>query len=359
MQAAFSGTGARRLSRWCGRAGGMSSLLSIKDLTVRYGESPVAAVEGLSLDVEVGQRVGIVGESGSGKTTLATAVTRLLPGSARIESGSVQFDGLDLLRLGGSDLRKVRGSRIGRVPQDPLAALTPVITIGHQLRDVVRAHRQLEGAEERAAIVGILTALGMPDIEVKLRSYPYELSGGMRQRVLIAMALVNAPELVVADEPTTALDSTVQVQILELLRRAGDTTNMSLMLISHDIHVVSSICERLVVMYGGQIVEDGPTGEVLGKPLHPYTKLLARASTSSPGSAFYATKAPRFTGAPPQGACKYLARCPEALKVCIASPQLEELDGRRVRCFAASGGQSDQPDDEVAPAGPPEEEPVR
>jgi len=174
------------------------------------------------------------------------------------------------------------------------------------------------------------------------------------------MALVNAPELVVADEPTTALDSTVQVQILELLRRAGDTTNMSLMLISHDIHVVSSICERLVVMYGGQIVEDGPTAAVLGKPLHPYTKLLARASTTSPGSPLYATKEPRFAGAPPQGACKYLARCPEALKVCTASPQLEELDGRRVRCFAASGSLSVQPDNEVGPGGPPAEEgPVR
>ncbi len=335
----------------------MSPLLTIRDLTVRYGESAVPAVQGLTLDVEAGQRVGIVGESGSGKTTLATAVTRLLPSSARIESGSVRFDGLDLLGLGGGDLRKIRGSRIGRVPQDPQAALTPVITIGHQLRDVVRAHRQLEEAEEHAAIVDILTALGMPDIEVKLRAYPYELSGGMRQRVLIAMALINGPQLVVADEPTTALDSTVQVQILELLKQAGSVRNMSLILISHDIHVVSSICDRLVVMYSGQIVEDGPTASVLSKPLHPYTKVLARASSTFTGSALYA-KGSRFAGDPPREACKYISQCPESLSVCITSPQLEELSGRRVRCFAASGPPDSKPDDAGAPGHMPEEEPT-
>ena len=327
----------------------MSSLLTIKDLTVRYGDSPAPAVEGLTLDVEVGQRVGIVGESGSGKTTLATAVMRLLPSSARIESGSVKFGDLELLGLDDSELRKIRGSQIARVPQDPLAALTPVITIGHQLRDVVRAHRQLEVAEEHAAIVNLLTALGMPDIEVKLRAYPYELSGGMRQRVLIAMALVNSPRLVVADEPTTALDSTVQVQILELLRQAGSASNMSLILISHDIHVVSSICDRLVVMYSGQIVEDGPTATVLTRPLHPYTKLLAHASSTSPGSASYSAKASRFAGAPPQEACKYLSRCPESLGVCITSPRLDEIGGRRVRCFAAHGLSDGEPRDDVAP----------
>ena len=154
-------------------------------------------------------------------------------------------------------------AEIGRVPQDPLAALNPVITIGHQLRDVVRAHRRLDPAEEDKAIVGMLAALGMPDIAVKLRAHPYELSGGMRQRVVIAMAMVNSPELLVADEPTTALDSTVQVQILELLRRVGTSMGMSIILISHDIHVVSSICDRVVVMYGGQVVEDGPTLSVL------------------------------------------------------------------------------------------------
>jgi oligopeptide/dipeptide ABC transporter ATP-binding protein len=283
---------------------------------------------------------------------------RLLPSSARIESGSVQFGGLDLVGLGDRDLRKIRGSRIGRVPQDPLAALTPVITIGHQLRDVVRAHRRLEEADEHAAIVEILAALGMPDIEVKLRAYPYELSGGMRQRVLIAMALVNSPELVVADEPTTALDSTVQVQILELLKRAGSASNMSLILISHDIHVVSSICDRLVVMYSGQIVEDGPTATVLNEPLHPYTKLLAHASSTAPGSASYAAKGPRFVGAPPPGSCKYLSRCAESLSVCTTSPQLEELGGRRVRCFAASAGQGDKSDAGAEPGGVREEEPT-
>ncbi len=324
----------------------MTSLLAIEDLRVRYGGSLEAAVDGVTLNVGSGERVGIVGESGSGKTTLALAITRLLPSSGRIESGSVKFGGVDLLAAGGRELRKLRGSRIGRVPQDPLGALNPVITIGHQLRDVVRAHRKLGRAEEHAAIVEILMAMGMPDIEVKLRSYPHELSGGMRQRIVMAMAMVNSPELLVADEPTTALDSTVQVQILELLRTAGASKNMAFVVISHDIHVVSAICGRIVVMYGGEVVEDGATGSVLHKPLHPYTRLLAQTSGNFAGeSREVGTSRSRFEMDGVGEACKYRARCPEAFGACAARPQLEEVDGHRVRCFAVFRRSAGGPDE--------------
>lgn len=324
-----------RLSRQ--REAAAAKLLAVRDLTVRYGGAAEPAVDGVTFDVLAGERLGIVGESGSGKTTLAAAITRLLPGAARIEEGSVLFNGRDLLTLPERELISIRGSQIGRVPQDPLAALNPVITIGHQLRDVVRAHRHLKAADEGEAIVGILASLGMPDIPVKLRSYPYELSGGMRQRVMIAMAMVNGPKLLIADEPTTALDSTVQVQILELLRKVGTSMGMSIILISHDIHVVSSICDRVVVMYGGQVVEDGPTLSVLRAPQHPYTQLLARASTESPRNLLGPSSSrSSFDAAVPAGGCKYRGRCPLAFDVCTSRPELVDLGGRRVRCFAVT-----------------------
>jgi peptide/nickel transport system ATP-binding protein len=317
----------------------MTILLAIRDLTVRYGGAAEPAVDGVTLDVVAGERLGIVGESGSGKTTLAGAITKLLPGAAGIEGGSVLFKGRDLLTLPEKELRTIRGSQIGRVPQDPLAALNPVITVGHQLRDVVRAHRRLEPAEEDKAVVGMLAALGMPDIAVKLRAHPYELSGGMRQRVLIAMAMVNSPELLVADEPTTALDSTVQVQILELLRRVGSSMGMSIVLISHDIHVVASICDRVVVMYGGQVVEDGPTLAVLREPRHPYTQLLAQASTESPGNVLGARNMrSRLGEGASTGGCKYRSRCPLVFDACESRPQLVDLGGHMVRCFAVAEG---------------------
>jgi len=318
----------------------MTALLAIKDLTVRYGGGSGAAVDRVTLDVGKGERLGIVGESGSGKTTLALAITRLLPASARIESGSIWFGGSDLLALGGSELREIRGSRIGRVPQDPLGGLNPVITIGHQLRDVVRAHRRLGRVREHAAIVDILAAVGMPDIDVKLRAYPYELSGGMRQRVLIAMAMVNGPELLVADEPTTALDSTVQAQILALLHSAGLSAGMALILISHDINVVSAICDRVVVLYGGEVVEDGPAATVLHAPRHPYTKVLTRAGASVLKEESQAGRGHAgFVGDAVDGSCKFRARCSEAFAACDAHPQVEKVDeGHRVRCFAVTGG---------------------
>ena len=323
----------------------MTSLLAIEDLTVRYRGSKDAAVDRVALNIGTGERLGIVGESGSGKTTLALAITRLLPSSARIEGGSISFGGVDLLAVGARELRKMRGSRIGRVPQDPLGALNPVITIGHQLRDVVRAHRKLERTEEHATIVEILAAMGMPDIEVKLRSYPHELSGGMRQRIVMAMAMVNSPELLVADEPTTALDSTVQVQILELLKTAGSSKNMAFIVISHDIHVVSAICERVVVMYGGQVVEDGGTASVLHRPLHPYTRLLAQTSATlaADSSSARTVRAGFETDGVGEG-CKYRDRCPEAFGACAARPELEEVDGHRVRCFAVFRRSTSGPD---------------
>lgn len=310
-----------------------SALLRVKELTVRYEGTASAAVKGVSFDLATGEQVGLVGESGSGKSTLARAVSDLLPPSARVVHGEVRFRGMDLKTLSEEDLRRLRGGEIGWVPQDSLAGLNPVITVGHQLRDAIRAHRRVRRQQEHAEVRQLLASMNMPDIETKLRSYPHELSGGMRQRVLICMALVNRPSLVVADEPTTALDATVQAQLLGIFKELTVAQNTALLLVSHDIKVVAEVCARTMVMYQGEIVEDGPTGEILENPCHPYTEALIAARDSR------ITQAGVLGGPRPGGdadvtGCLYAPRCPLRFEACSGHPALSELRGRRVRCFA-------------------------
>lgn len=307
-------------------------LLRVKDLTVRYQGSKSPALKAASFDLAPGEQVGLVGESGSGKSTLALAISQLLPRSATVASGEVIFRDVDLASLSDEGLRRLRGGQIGRVPQDSLAGLNPVITIGHQLRDAIRAHRRVSREQEHAEIVQLLGSMNMPDIEMKLRSYPHELSGGMRQRVLICMALVNSPSLLVADEPTTALDATVQAQLLGIFKELTFARSSALLLVSHDINVVAEVCARTIVMYQGEIVEDGPTVELLAHPYHPYTEALIAARSSR--TAQVGTSGWRPRGDREVTGCAYAPRCPLRFAACSESPELIELKGRRVRCFA-------------------------
>ncbi|MEV7781563.1 ABC transporter ATP-binding protein [Kitasatospora sp. NPDC088351] len=252
-------------------------LLTVDGLTVRYGSAERPAVEDVSFSIARGDRVGLVGESGSGKSTLAAAVLRLLPPSASV-SGHIGLAGRDLTTLGPSELRALRSTRMARVPQDPLGNLNPVLTIGRQLSDVLSAHRPLGRRERTATVEEALRRVGIGDAAVKRRSYPHELSGGMRQRVMIAMALLNHPDLLIADEPTTALDVTVQSQVVELLRERVADAGMTLLLISHDVGVVSELCTTVLVMYRGRIVENGAASDVLTRPTHPYTRSLLAAA---------------------------------------------------------------------------------
>ncbi|MEV8631372.1 ABC transporter ATP-binding protein [Streptosporangium sp. NPDC051023] len=255
-------------------------LLVVDGLSVYYGTSATAkaAVEDASFTISRGDRVGLVGESGSGKSTLASAILRILPAAAIVRSGRIELDGEDLLSLKPAALRSIRSTRVARVPQDPLGSLNPVFTIGRQLSDVVTAHRKLGRRERTLLVEEALRQVGIGDASVKRRSYPHELSGGMRQRVMIAMALLNHPDLLIADEPTTALDVTVQAQVVELLRERVANSAMTLLLISHDIGVISELCTKVMVMYGGRIVEQGAAADVLIRPSHPYTRSLLDAA---------------------------------------------------------------------------------
>jgi ABC-type glutathione transport system ATPase component len=312
----------------------LPDLLEVRDVTVSYAGGGAPAVWRVNLTVGRGERLGIVGESGSGKSTLALAMSGLLPAEARLEEGLVCFEGRDLRSFERTELRRFRGGSLARVPQDSLGGLNPVITVGRQLRDALRAHTKLGKEEERSRLQASLRAVGLSDIEHKLRAYPHELSGGMRQRVLIAMALVNEPQLLVADEPTTALDATIQAQILALIRDAISRTGMSLVLISHDIGVVGTVCNRIVIMYRGEIVEDGPFEATYLKPRHPYTAALIEASQGkrlnpTKAHAWHETEDLRLGS-------QCLSRRPDPLPECVACPPLEEAGGSRARWFGVS-----------------------
>ncbi|MDQ4214540.1 ABC transporter ATP-binding protein [Microbacterium capsulatum] len=259
-------------------------MLELNDVSITYRAAPRPAVADVSLSIAAGERVGIVGESGSGKSTLTSAILRSLPTGSRVDGG-IAFRGTELGGLSTARFRELRSAEIARIPQDPLASLNPVIRVGDQLRDVLQAHRRISRAECIPLIEEALAEVGIPEPAVKRKAFPHELSGGMRQRVLIAMSLINEPRLLIADEPTTALDVTVQAQILDLLQRELDSREMTLLLITHDIGVVTEVCTRIVVMRHGRIVEDGPTEQLMANPGHPYTRQLfaaARMQVSAP-----------------------------------------------------------------------------
>jgi oligopeptide/dipeptide ABC transporter ATP-binding protein len=311
-------------------------LLAVRDLRVRFETrpDPLQAVRGVSFDVHRGETLGIVGESGCGKSVTAQALLRLVDPPGRIVAGSVRLDGRELLDLPDDQLRAVRGGAISMIFQDPMTSLNPVFTIGRQLADVQRAHGRRDEGQRALEMLGYL---GIPDPGRCQRQYPHQLSGGMRQRVMIAMALVNEPRLLIADEPTTALDVTVQAQIVELLVRLNETLGMAVVFISHDLRVVTDLCDRVLVFYAGRVVESGTSAEVLGDPRHPYSRALVR-SVPDPDQeqrqplAVIAGSPPHL--APPPTGCAFAARCPARHEACAADPPLFATgEGRASACW--------------------------
>ncbi len=260
--------------------GSREALLSVRDLRVEFSSSSgrVRAVNGVSFDLEPHEMLGIVGESGCGKSVTSLAILRLLPKPAgRIVGGSVEFEGRDLVDLSENDIRDLRGRDVAMIFQDPMTSLNPVITIGEQLVEVILAHRSMKRADAERRAVEMLELVGIPNARPRLRSFPHQFSGGMRQRVMIAMALALGPKLLIADEPTTALDVTIQAQILDLIRKVAAETGTAVMLITHDLGVVAGMTQRIQVMYAGRIVETATTGELFAHPRHPYTVGLLRS----------------------------------------------------------------------------------
>jgi peptide/nickel transport system ATP-binding protein len=322
-------------------------LLAVEDLvtTFRTEHGEVRAVDGVSFTVPRGATVGVVGESGCGKSVTALSILRLLPTPpGRIAGGRVLYDGKDLAHLPEDELRRLRGNKISMIFQEPMTSLNPVFTVGEQVAEAVRLHQhrsRKEALERAAELFGLV---GIPAPRERLAAYPHQLSGGMRQRVMIAMALACKPDLLIADEPTTALDVTIQAQILELLRRLQRELGMSILLITHDLGVVAETCEEVVVMYAGQVVERAGATALFAAPAHPYTAGLLR---SLPGldDAGPDTDLPEIPGLVPAlherpSACRFQDRCPRVAERCrVEEPQLVPHGERLVRChFPLSGG---------------------
>jgi oligopeptide/dipeptide ABC transporter ATP-binding protein len=297
-------------------------MLQVSHLTTVFDQSSgaVAAVDDVSFDIRPGETLGLVGESGSGKSVTALSLMRLVQPPGRIAGGSIRFNNRDLMTLSEPEMCKVRGAEIALIFQEPMTALNPVFTIGDQIAETLVVH----GASHRDAMakaVELLDAVRMPDARSRINDYPHQLSGGMRQRVLIAMALACRPLLVIADEPTTALDVTIQAQILDLLREMKAAFNLSLLLITHDLGVIAGTADRVAVMYAGRIVEQGPVRTIFREPAHPYTRgLLASIPGGAPGQRLRAIdgNVPILGELPP--GCAFNPRCPDRFEPCTAAP---------------------------------------
>jgi peptide/nickel transport system ATP-binding protein len=293
-------------------------------------------VDGVSFRISPGEIVGLVGETGCGKTMTALSLLQLLPQSVKVAAGSVRLDGVELLGLAPADLRRLRGDRISMVFQDPMASLDPAFTIGHQIVETVRAHRSMGAHEARRLAVDMLGHTGIPNPSQRFDSYPHQFSGGMRQRVMLAMALVLQPSLLIADEPTTALDVTIQAQILELIARLSQQLAMSVLLITHNLGVVNEIADRAMVMYAGEIVEACPARQIFEQPMHPYTqgllRSMPRASSRGKPLDVIPGRVPDLTQLPK--ACRFAARCPNRVDICDEEhPTLTTHDQHELRCF--------------------------
>ena len=305
--------------------------------TTRGGE--VHAVNSVSFDLEPGELLGVVGESGSGKSVTMMSLIGLLPSPpADIRAGSVMFEGRDILKMTPDELRDIRGSRIGFVFQDPMTSLNPVFSVGFQIMEPLRKHMGLSKKAARKRAAELLDLVGIPDAEARLSSYPHQFSGGMRQRVMIAIALACDPKVLIADEPTTALDVTIQAQILELVREVRQKLGMAIIWITHDLGVIAGIADRVMVMYGGQIVEQAPVRELFSHPKHPYTRALLETLPSV--SATRAAKLKTIEGQPPAlmaqpTACPFMARCSHSMAICgEQNPPILKLTGDHdVACF--------------------------
>lgn len=321
------------------------TILKVEDLKTSFMTSSgeVQAVRGVSFEVHKGEILGIVGESGSGKSVTSMSILRLLADTARIKNGKIEFEGTDLTKVSDKQMREIRGQKIAMVFQDPMSSLNPLIPVGKQVAEMIHVHHpEMKRDELQAATLELFREVRIPEAEKRLKSYPHEFSGGMRQRVMIAIALVCKPSVLIADEPTTALDVTIQAQILSLITKLKEETGASIILITHDLAVVSETCDRVIVMYLGQIVEEADAREIFSNPKHPYTKGLMQSipqMTEQKPERLYAIR-----GTVPllnqigQG-CRFADRCEYACEQCRKEmPQLQELEnGHTVRCFLAQG----------------------
>jgi len=321
----------------------VSPILEVRDLRVTFTTQlgVLRAVRGVDISVEEGDTLGIVGESGSGKSVTFLAALGLLPATARVE-GSIRVAGKEIVGTKSSELRRIRGRDIAMIFQDPLSSLNPVVRIGAQIVEMIRAHQSVSRAEAWSKAVELLDLVGIPQPETRARQYPHEFSGGMRQRVVIAMAIANSPKVLIADEPTTALDVTVQAQILEVVQRIQATLGTALVLITHDLGVVARVCRRVDVMYAGRVVERGPVDDIFDSSTHPYTRgLLASLPHEGLKRLLPIPGFPPNMLAPPSG-CAFRPRCELAIDRCASAiPDLEPVGPLQSACIRARESASD------------------
>jgi peptide/nickel transport system ATP-binding protein len=314
----------------------MTPVLAVRDLATYFftRAGVLKAVDGVSFELQQGEILGVVGESGSGKSVTGYSLLGLVDPPGRIVNGSIKLAGQELVGLPQSALRELRGKRLAMVFQDPMTTLNPVLTIATQIRLAIEAHERVSGRAARARAIDVLTRVGIPDAGSRLDAYPHQFSGGMRQRVAIAVALLNRPDVIVADEPTTALDVSIQAQILAEMKTIVRDLGTALIWISHDLAVVSALASRLLVMYAGRVVEHGPTAAVLRTPRHPYTQGLLN---SLPARAHPGEELAQIPGQPPSLAalpvgCAFSPRCPRATEICKQAPEMTHAAPRGWRC---------------------------
>jgi peptide/nickel transport system ATP-binding protein len=327
------------------------TLLSVEDLRVWFytDSGVVRAVDGVSFQVHAGETVGIVGESGSGKSVTAKSVIRLLEEPARIAGGSIRFRGKDMVTLSEDEIRDIRGAEIAMVFQDPMTSLNPVLRVARQLVETMTAHKRFDRRKATDRAVDLLGRMGIASPRSAMTSWPHQFSGGMRQRVMLAMGFSNQPSLIIADEPTTALDVTIQAQILDLLRDLNRSLGTAVILISHDLGVIAEMCSRILVMYGGEVVEEGSPAELLSDPRHPYTWALLHAAPRLDEAGTGDRRLITIEGQPPDPrawpeGCRFRARCPFAIEACTKHPALLPVGENRLsRCWVTQSGEALRP----------------
>ncbi|MEK3724505.1 ABC transporter ATP-binding protein [Paenibacillus sp. FSL H8-0034] len=314
-------------------------LLEVKELVTDFtsDRGTFHVVDRISFDIDYGETVGLVGESGSGKSITSLSILGLIKTPGRIAGGSILFQGEELIGKTAKEMGSVRGQEMSMIFQEPMTSLNPVLTVGEQIAETVRQHKGMSRKEAMQHAVGMLEKVGIPMPETRVKQYPHQLSGGMRQRVMIAIALSCSPKLLIADEPTTALDVTIQAQILELMKTLNRDEGTGILMVTHDLGVVAEVCEKVIVMYAGQVVEQGPSQEIFTNPLHPYTELLLKSIPQIGGTREKLYSIPGHVPSPhamPDG-CRFHARCPYAFDRCSREEPvlLDQGSGRRVSCW--------------------------
>ncbi|QRG68203.1 ABC transporter ATP-binding protein [Brevibacillus choshinensis] len=324
----------------------MTTILEVEQLRTRFrtDSGVVSVVDGVDFSIRAGETLGVVGESGCGKSVTSLSIMRLLPPNGKSE-GSIRFNGKDVLDLSEKDMQRVRGNEIAMIFQEPMTSLNPLHTVGKQIEEAVMLHMKVGKAQAKERAIAMLKAVGMPRAEEIYGEFPHQLSGGMRQRVMIAMAMSCDPKLIIADEPTTALDVTIQAQILDLMRDLKEKTGTSIMLITHDLGVVAEMCDRVIVMYAGQVVEETDVDTLFESPKHPYTIGLMNSIPELDDEREYLDTIPGAVPLPqqmPKG-CRFAPRCSKAMAICHEQPpELLQLEGQKCRCWLyADGGEQE------------------